>query len=123
MDPERGIVMRLRGGLDIVLGPPLQLQDKLRAAAWVLRRYPTTADRAQLVYADVSAPAGPLSCHVADMRPLRGSVSSPKRARMAPKPRRMAHHARRHADERSCIVNSGLVALDAASPSELSERG
>jgi hypothetical protein len=24
---------------------------------------------------------------------------------------------------RSCIVNNGLVALDAASPSELSERG
>jgi len=57
--PERGIVMRLRGGLDIVLGPPLQLRDKLRAAAWVLHRYPTTSDRSQLVYADVSAPARP----------------------------------------------------------------
>jgi len=51
--------MRLRGGLDIVLGPPLQLQQKLLAAAWVLHRYPTSADRAQLVYADVSAPARP----------------------------------------------------------------
>ena len=59
MDPDRGIVMRLRGGLDIVLGPPLQLQQKLLAAAWVLHRYPTSADRAQLVYADVSAPARP----------------------------------------------------------------
>ena len=59
MDPDRGIVMRLRGGLDIVLGPPLQLQHKLRAAAWVLRHYPTSAERAQLVYADVSAPGRP----------------------------------------------------------------
>jgi cell division protein FtsQ len=59
VDPERGIVMRLRGGLDIVLGPPLELQQKLRAAAWVLHHYPTSAERAQLVYADVSAPGRP----------------------------------------------------------------
>jgi cell division protein FtsQ len=59
VDPDRGIVMRLRGGLDIVLGPPLELQQKLRAASWVLRRYPTSAERAQLVYADVSAPNRP----------------------------------------------------------------
>jgi hypothetical protein len=59
VDPERGIVMRLRGGLDIVLGPPLELQQKLRAAAWVLHHYPTSAERAQLVYADVSAPERP----------------------------------------------------------------
>ena len=51
--------MHVRGGLDIVLGPPLQLQQKLRAAAWVLRHYPTSAERAQLVYADVSAPERP----------------------------------------------------------------
>lgn len=56
IDPERGIVMRLSGGLDIVLGPPLQLRQKLLAAAWLLRHYPTSAERAQLVYADVSAP-------------------------------------------------------------------
>ena len=59
VEPERGIVMRLRGGLDIVLGPPLQLDAKLRAAAWVLRHYRTHAERAQLVYADVSAPNRP----------------------------------------------------------------
>jgi cell division septal protein FtsQ len=59
VEPERGIVMRLRGGLDIVLGPPLALDRKLRAAAWVLRHYPTRAERAQLVYADVSAPNRP----------------------------------------------------------------
>jgi cell division protein FtsQ len=59
VEPERGIVMRLRGGLDIVLGPPLALDRKLRAAAWVLRHYPTRADRAQLIYADVSAPYRP----------------------------------------------------------------
>jgi cell division septal protein FtsQ len=59
MDPNRGIVMRLSGGLDLVLGPPLQLRDKLRAAAWVLRHYPTSAERLQLVYADVSAPERP----------------------------------------------------------------
>ncbi|MDP9224826.1 MAG: FtsQ-type POTRA domain-containing protein, partial [Actinomycetota bacterium] len=59
MDPDRGIVMHVRGGLDIVLGPPLQLRQKLRAAAWVLRHYPTSAERAQLMYADVSAPERP----------------------------------------------------------------
>jgi cell division protein FtsQ len=59
VEPERGIVMRLRGGLDIVLGPPLALDRKLQTAAWVLRRYPTKADRAALIYADVSAPYRP----------------------------------------------------------------
>ena len=59
VEPERGIVMRLNGGLDIVLGPPLALDRKLRAAAWVLRHYPTKDDRAGLVYADVSAPLRP----------------------------------------------------------------
>jgi cell division protein FtsQ len=59
VEPERGIVMRLRGGLDIVIGPPLQLDQKLRAAAWVLRHYPTRDERAQLIYADVSAPDRP----------------------------------------------------------------
>jgi cell division protein FtsQ len=59
VEPERGIVMRLNGGLDIVLGPPLALHDKLRAAAWVLRHYPTKDDRAALIYADVSAPNRP----------------------------------------------------------------
>ncbi len=59
VEPERGIVMRLRGGLDIVLGPPLALDRKLRTAAWVLRRYPTRRDREGLIYADVSAPYRP----------------------------------------------------------------
>jgi len=59
VEPERGIVMRLRGGLDIVIGPPLQLDQKMLAAAWVLRHYPTHDERAQLVYADVSAPNRP----------------------------------------------------------------
>jgi cell division septal protein FtsQ len=59
VEPERGIVMRLSGGLDIVLGPPLALDRKLRAAAWVLRHYPTGAERLQLIYADVSAPNRP----------------------------------------------------------------
>ena len=57
--PDLGIVMRLDGGLDIILGPPLELRDKLRAAAWVLRHYPTKADRAALIYAVVSAPFRP----------------------------------------------------------------
>jgi cell division protein FtsQ len=58
-DAHRGIVMRLNGGLDIILGPPLALRSKLLAAAWVLRRYRTRADRATLIYADVSAPNRP----------------------------------------------------------------
>ena len=59
VEPERGIVMRLRGGLDLVLGPPLALTRKLQTAAWVLRHYPTRNDRAGLIYADVSAPYRP----------------------------------------------------------------
>jgi cell division protein FtsQ len=59
VERERGIVMRLNGGLDIVLGPPLDLHSKLRAAAWVLRHYPSRVDREQLIYADVSAPNRP----------------------------------------------------------------
>jgi cell division septal protein FtsQ len=59
VEPERGIVMRLRGGLDIVLGPPIMLDRKLQTAAWVLRRYATRAERASLIYADVSAPYRP----------------------------------------------------------------
>jgi cell division protein FtsQ len=59
VEPERGIVLNLQGGLDIVLGPPLQLESKLKAAGWVLRRYPTRNERAQLRYADVSAPNRP----------------------------------------------------------------
>jgi cell division protein FtsQ len=59
VEAERGIVMRLNGGLDIVVGTPLALDRKLRAAAWVLRHYPTKNDRAALIYADVSAPYRP----------------------------------------------------------------
>jgi len=58
-DAKNGIVMRLSSGLDLILGPPLELKSKLRSAAWVLRRYRTRADRASLVYADVSAPDRP----------------------------------------------------------------
>jgi cell division protein FtsQ len=58
-DDLNGIVMQLSGGLKIRLGPPLDLQSKLRSAAWVLRRYRTRADRGTLVYADVSAPNNP----------------------------------------------------------------
>jgi cell division protein FtsQ len=56
---DNGIVMQLSSGLKIRLGPPLDLQSKLRSAAWVLRRYRTKADRGTLVYADVSAPDNP----------------------------------------------------------------
>jgi cell division septal protein FtsQ len=59
VEPERGIVMRVSGGLDLVLGPPLALDRKLRAAAWVLRHYPSRVEREQLIYADVSAPDRP----------------------------------------------------------------
>jgi cell division septal protein FtsQ len=85
IDPDRGIVMRLRGGLDIVLGPPLQLQQKLRAAAWVLERYPTNAERAQLVYADVSAPARPAVMPRGGYAPTAGLGAQPKSGDNAPK--------------------------------------
>ena len=122
MDPDRGIVMRLRGGLDIVLGPPLQLQQKLLAAAWVLHRYPTSADRAQLVYADVSAPdAARGHAASADTRTTAGLGEHCQAGRQW-LPNRSEWRMMR-AGMHACIVNNGLVALDAASPSELSERG
>ena len=83
--PELGIVMRLNGGLDIILGPPLALDSKLRAAAWVLRHYPTKADRASLDYADVSAPV-PSCGHAAgrlcgDSEPRKAAEEEATRAR------------------------------------------
>jgi cell division protein FtsQ len=78
-DPVRGIVMKLQGGLDIVLGPPLALESKLRAAAWVLRRYPTRADRAQLIYADVSAPDRPAVMPVGGYAATAGLGEQPKK--------------------------------------------
>jgi cell division septal protein FtsQ len=84
-DPVRGIVMRLQGGLDIVLGPPLELKNKLRAAAWVLRRYPTKADREQLVYADVSAPDRPA------VMPRGGYAAT---AGLGEQPKKSAKHAK-----------------------------
>jgi cell division protein FtsQ len=71
-DPRNGIVMRLNGGLDIILGPPLALASKLRAAAWVLRRYRTRAERQSLVYADVSAPNRPAVMPVGGYAPTAG---------------------------------------------------
>jgi cell division protein FtsQ len=79
-DPVRGIVMKLQGGLDIVLGPPLALKSKLRAAAWVLRRYPTRADRAQLIYADVSAPNRPAVMPVGGYAATAGLGQQPKKS-------------------------------------------
>ena len=60
IEPERGIVMRVSGGLDIVLGPPLAAAIascvQRRGCCVTIRR---RAERDQLVYADVSAPDRP----------------------------------------------------------------
>ena len=45
--------------LQIRLGPSVDLGEKLRAAALVLRAYPTLTTREGLTYIDVSAPSRP----------------------------------------------------------------
>jgi cell division septal protein FtsQ len=60
LDPEHGLELQLNWPkLWIRLGPPVDLAQKLRAAALVLRAYPTSSARANLSYVDVSAPARP----------------------------------------------------------------
>jgi hypothetical protein len=59
-DPARGLYMQLHWpSLQIRLGPSVDLGEKLRAAALVLRAYPTLATREGLTYIDVSAPSRP----------------------------------------------------------------
>ena len=60
LDPDHGLELQLHWPkLWIRLGPAVDLQQKLRAAALVLRAYPTSSARANLSYVDVSAPARP----------------------------------------------------------------
>jgi cell division septal protein FtsQ len=60
LDPDHGLELQLNWPkLWIRLGPAVDLGQKLRAAALVLRAYPTVATRQQLSYVDVSAPARP----------------------------------------------------------------
>ncbi len=59
-DPDHGLELQLRWPkLWIRLGPPVDLRQKLRAAALVLQAFPTVATREGLSYVDVSAPARP----------------------------------------------------------------
>ena len=59
-DPARGLYMQLHWpSLQIRLGPSVDLGEKLRAAALVLRAYPTLTTREGLSYIDVSAPSRP----------------------------------------------------------------
>lgn len=60
LDPDHGLELQLHWPkLWIRLGPAVDLRQKLRAAALVLRAYPTKSARANLSYVDVSAPARP----------------------------------------------------------------
>jgi cell division septal protein FtsQ len=60
VDPDHGLELQLNWPkLWIRLGPAVDLPQKLRAAALVLRAYPTVATRQGLSYVDVSAPARP----------------------------------------------------------------
>jgi cell division septal protein FtsQ len=60
VDPDHGLELQLNWPkLWIRLGPPVDLPQKLRAAALVLHAYPTLASRQSLSYVDVSAPARP----------------------------------------------------------------
>jgi cell division septal protein FtsQ len=60
VDPDHGLELQLNWPkLWIRLGPPVDLPQKLRAAALILRAYPTIAARQGLSYVDVSAPARP----------------------------------------------------------------
>jgi hypothetical protein len=59
-DPDAGLELELHWPhLVIRLGPPVDLHQKLRAAALVMRAYPTIEARSLLNYVDVSAPARP----------------------------------------------------------------
>jgi cell division septal protein FtsQ len=59
-DPQQGLYAQLHWpSMRIRLGPFVDLGEKMRAAALVLRAYPTLALREQLSYVDVSAPARP----------------------------------------------------------------
>jgi cell division septal protein FtsQ len=59
-DPARGLYMQIHWpSLQIRLGPSVDLREKLRAAALVLRAYPTLTTREELTYIDVSAPSRP----------------------------------------------------------------
>jgi hypothetical protein len=59
-DPAHGLELQLRWPkLWIRLGPPVDLGQKLRAAALVLQAFPSVATRQGLSYVDVSAPARP----------------------------------------------------------------
>jgi cell division septal protein FtsQ len=60
VDRDHGLELQLNWPkLWIRLGPAVDLPQKLRAAALVLRAYPTVARRQNLSYVDVSAPARP----------------------------------------------------------------
>ena len=90
--------MRLRGGLDIVLGPPLQLRDKIACSGLGAASLPDERGRAtSWIYADVSAPDRPRSCRAAVMHGRQGLGEQPKKTdktTRAPKTLRMAHDAR-----------------------------
>jgi hypothetical protein len=59
-DPDAGLELELHWPhLVIRLGPAVDLHQKLRAAALVMRAYPTIEARSLLNYVDVSAPARP----------------------------------------------------------------
>lgn len=60
LDADHGLELQLNWPkLWIRLGPPVDLKQKLRAAALVLEAYPTVSARQGLQYVDVSAPARP----------------------------------------------------------------
>ena len=110
-DPARGLYMQLHWpSLQIRLGPSVDLGEKLRAAALVLRAYPTLTTREGLTYIDVSAPSRPAvlpktpdpatSSLVPDTTSSdtastsdTGASSSTRTRRTRPRPRQRQRHA------------------------------
>ena len=83
VEPERGIVMRLSGGLDIVLGPPLALRAascvQPRGCCVAIRRAPNARSSSTPMS---RRPTGPRSCRAAAMRRPQGSASSCPRPKL-----------------------------------------
>ena len=129
VEPERGIVMRLNGGLDIVLGPPLALRSQAARGGLGAAPLPDEGrSRTASIYADVSAPIRPAVMPRGGYAETAGLGKKPKKTTTERHGREKRSEwrlmrARTWLTRRSCIVRNGLVALAAAPRLRISERG
>ena len=88
--------MRLNGGLDIILGPPLELREQDARGGLGAAPLPHEGGSRALAYADVSAPYRPAVMPRGGYAATAGLGEARRRltTTRAPKPLRMAHDAR-----------------------------